>query len=267
MPSISELQTASFLERVKKKLQRGWKKIAWKNLGVNIELHPELTVKIESEAEFYLYNDLFCRGEYDLPIQQSLASVSPNRLLEFLDLGANVGYFPLRIADLILQSKNPQQPFQVTMVEGSPVIFEIMKSRLNQQELLKNKVKIFNGLVGERQGSADLYQIDYHVSNSIFLSPEGKKKDTVSYIDLTSIYGGEIPEIDLLKVDIEGCEQRLLENYPELLAKVKSVVIELHKDLCDVGRCSTILNEAGFTNHKQLKEEKIGTVDFFWKNN
>ncbi|NEO44545.1 MAG: FkbM family methyltransferase [Moorea sp. SIO4A3] len=210
-----------------------------------------------------IYNDIFVDGEYDLPIKQSLASGLSGQPLNILDIGANVGYFTLRLADLILQGENSESDFRVTLVEGSPTIYKELKSRLNNQPNLADKFKIVHGLVGERQGSAKILESDFHVMNAV-ASSSSSGGTNVSYIDLESLYS-ESSEIDLLKCDIEGSELIFMENYKDLLWRVKSAVFELHHDRCDTARCFEILKDAGFLNHQQLRQESTFSLEFFWK--
>jgi hypothetical protein len=58
-------------------------------------------VKVASKGEWWVYNDIFVDGEYDMPIHTALEDRSPVRPFIVLDLGANVGYFALRVLDLI----------------------------------------------------------------------------------------------------------------------------------------------------------------------
>ncbi|SCB62341.1 methyltransferase, FkbM family [Rhizobium aethiopicum] len=47
---------------------------------------------------------------------------------------------------------------------------------------------------------------------------------------------GNLTEVDILKIDIEGSEEDFLCANPELLASVKCLVIELHPGICDTER-------------------------------
>jgi FkbM family methyltransferase len=47
--------------------------------------------------------------------------------------------------------------------------------------------------------------------------------------------------VDLMKVDIEGSEEAFLGADPNLLRRVRSIVIELHPSLCDTARVEKML--------------------------
>lgn len=251
-----------FKYKIKSKID----KILYKQLNLQWVLRSGLKIKIENNAEWVIYNDIFVDREYDLAITEVLAnSKLSDRPLNILDIGANVGFFTLRFADLMLQDKNPPTNFSFTLVEGSPRVYNQLKSRLIDQKDLVKKLNIIHGLVGKRQGSAKIVEFDFHVMNAIASENSSQAKGiNVPYIDLISVYPKNI-EIDLLKCDIEGSELVFLENYQDFLSQVKRAVFELHHDRCDTARCCQILKDVGFVNHQNLRTESNFSVDFFWK--
>ncbi len=68
-------------------------------------------------------------------------------------------------------------------------------------------------------------------------------------------------EIDLLKCDIEGAELLFLENYEDLLAKVRNAVFELHHEQCDTAKCRAILKKSGF-RETVLRDTPTFSVNF-----
>jgi len=237
-----------------------------KSFELERTLMSGITVRVENRAEWILYNDIFVDGEYDEPIESVLASAPANRPLEILDIGGNVGFFALRVADRIIRGGNPEVDYRIILVEGSPDVYEELKRRLMAEPVLVNRLTLVHGLVGRRQGSARIFEHSFHANNSLFASnmPGSCCSVDVPFVDLLSLYG-KIPEIDLLKCDIEGAELLFLESYRELLAGVRYAVIEFHHNLCDVSRCFEILEEVGFCNQGQLcsKESTMTSVGFF----
>lgn len=119
----------------------------------------------------------------------------------------------------------------ITLVEGSLTNFLEMKRRLESQDLSPAKLTLIHGLVGRRDGEGKIHESAIHVKNSM-IKMEGESGTSVSFVNLSHLMS-EKSEIDLLKCDIEGAEQLFIENYPELLDKVKNAVFEFHDDLCD----------------------------------
>lgn len=253
---------------IKKQLFRnilwGFKNWMLSKMNLKSQLSSGITIKIENYADWIIFNDIFVEGEYDLAIKYALNSAENRRCLKFLDLGANVGFFTLRIADLILKSENKSTDFEVVMIEGSRQVYHELRSRLMNESILNNKVKIVHGLVGERQGKGKIIESAFHVTNSV-ISDNNFSGTEVDYLDVMELYQ-EKDEIDLLKCDIEGAEQLFIENYQEFLSKkVKSAIFEFHHDKCNTDKCVKLLKNLGFTNHQKLRECSIFSVDFFWK--
>lgn len=237
------------------------KKILWGIFNLEWTLKSGLNIKVASYAEWVIYNNIFVEGEYDIPIEKSLL-INSNKPLILLDLGANVGYFTLKAADFIL-TKNSNIEFLITLVEGSPTNFKKLESRLTREPLLANKIKLIHGLVGELYGKAKICETDFHVENMI-CGNGNLEGIIVPFVNLNSIFY-ENQDIDLLKCDIEGYEQKFIENHKELLKKVKSAVFEFHPKKCNISRCIHLLEESGFLNNEKLREDKNFEVHFFWK--
>lgn len=212
-------------------------------LDLEHTLGSGLTVRVASKGEWWAYNEVFVNGEYDVPIQAALAA-SSGRPFVVLDLGANVGYFTFRVFDLIRQQHLDRILPDITMVEGSPETFGKLEERVRSQQLASS-VRTLNGLVGERTGSTLIRQSAVHVKNSIVDVPAGGGVN-VAFVDLDTLMQDKV-QIDLLKCDIEGAELLFIENYSDLLRKVRYAVFELHHHLCDSEKCLSKLQSLGFS--------------------
>jgi FkbM family methyltransferase len=245
------------------RIKNFFKKLSRKDPDFRRKLPSGLTVEVKCRAEQVIYDDIFVSGEYDLPIEKSLSAPSGTPFI-IADIGANVGYFSLRLADFMF-TRNPDTGFKIILVEGSPSNYKELKSRLESEPALNNKIKLLYGLAGELRGNAKIYEYDFHAINSIY-APNRLKGATVPYIDLNSVFFGD-PEIALLKCDIEGAEKKFIENYGELLKKTKYAVFEFHSRNCSVEECIRLLEKTGFSEHKKLREEERGKTEthFFWK--
>ena len=72
--------------------------------------------------------------------------------------------------------------------------------------------------------------------------------------------------VDLVKIDIEGSEEDLLCSNPDSLNRVKSLVIELHPQLCDTNRILLLLKEH-FVSIKNIYGRKsTKPLLFCWHN-
>jgi hypothetical protein len=128
--------------------------------------------------------------------------------------------------------------------------------------LLQDKIQLIHGLAGEIKGESRIFESDFHVMNSIF-SENKSRGNLVPYVDLNFLYDG--CEIDLLKCDIEGSEEKFIENHASILARTRFAVFELHPNFCNVDRCFDLLVQSGFGNNIILRDTPNFKVVFFSK--
>jgi FkbM family methyltransferase len=229
----------------------------WSILSPEWRLPSGVEVKVASWAEWVTYNDIFVDGEYDVPIRHAISHADSNAII--LDVGANVGYFALRLSDLWMRER-PDESFRLIGIEGSPHVFPTLQRRI-RQALLVGKAHYHFGLAGKRSGEARISSSEFHVTNSI-VTGDGAHGASVPFIDVSTVVPADT-RIALLKCDIEGAEQMFIENYPDLLRRTDSAVFEFQHDICDAERCIALLKEAGLSHAKQLRECGSTTVDFF----
>lgn len=216
-----------------------------------------IEVTVADHSDWVVYNDLFVLGEYDAPIEHLLASPAGGPL-RVLDLGANVGYFILRLAHLLRRRGEPLARLELTAVEGHPRVFGELRARLARHAELAARCHLVGGLVGERAGEGRIEDPGFSAMARVTPRGGGVAAPYVD-LDLLPIAGGRI---GLLKCDIEGSEERFLRAYPDLLDKVDSAIFELHRDLCDAGACHAALAAAGLTRWSTLREE--GSLAVRW---
>ena len=214
-------------------------------LDLEYTLPSGLLLKIGSKGEWWVYNEIFVGHGYDVPIHRALESRSAARPFTVLDLGANVGFFFLRVIDLMRQCELRNLSWDITLVEGSPAVHRELQERLRLQGLLGKGLRVVNGLVGQRSGSGAIRESAIHVKNTILHTRPGNSVK-VDFVDLARLME-ERPTVDLLKCDIEGAEQMFIENYGDLLGRVKHAVFEFHHEQCDTGKCTRLLEQAGFS--------------------
>src|SRR3989338_3452455 len=94
----------------------------WEKINLKWELRSGMIIELKSAADWAMYNEICVDGEYDIPIKQAIETASPNHPLNFLDLGANVGFFSIRVIDQMFKSEKPDIDFKITLVEGSPTV-------------------------------------------------------------------------------------------------------------------------------------------------
>ena len=224
-----------------------------RRLDVEWTLPSGLTVQVEDQGEWLIYNDIFVDGEYDLPLQKALKSIISKDIVTIVDVGANVGFFALKAADWFFRNCNTDHDFRIVCIEGSPHVFEKLQGRVLRETLLAGRITLIHGLVGQRAGKGKIVEKPFHAMNRVDALAKSKEKWVlVPYVDLPLALA-HIPAIDLLKCDIEGSELELLESSPELFSKVRFAVFELHDYNCDTQKCRRILNELGFVHCQTIR--------------
>jgi len=213
---------------IKNLIPSGWKRSIQETIYNSMQLSWKtksgIQIQVKSPVDWTLYNDIFVDLEYDKAIVKALNKKDT----EILDLGANVGFFILRIMSLAKRNDK----VKITSIEPDPRNISEMNKRINLQnkKILKNiKIKIIEGVVGKKKGSEKMYfSHNYHMHTlKKNFSYAGSWHRKTHYINLESLCPPK--GWDLIKVDIEGSEGDLVKNYKKLFSKTKTVVMEIHR--------------------------------------
>ena len=149
-----------------------------------------------------------------------------------VDLGANVGGF----ADEYL-AQFPHA--EVVLVEGDPYLIEILGRRFAR----RRNIRLFRGLVGaESRPAVSFHLCKVPEGNSIHRrfgetwSPGETREIQVEMIALSELLRlAGCQQVDLLKMDIEGSEWDVLEDFSAAEARVvRQISVEFH-DFLDPG--------------------------------
>ena len=224
---------------------------AWIFLKANWTLRSGITLKVTNDSDWFVFNEIFTNKEYDPAYWLFLTSASKRPLI--LDLGANVGYFTLKIAnELIL---NGFSQFDIISLEASPLNYHILQERVSQP-LLENKVKCFLGLAGYKSGVNTVVHSKQHYGHS---SVSNKSKNVkvveVKYMNIVTLIQDTKRRVDLLKCDIEGSEKIFIDNYTDLLNRTDHAVFEFHARECNIENCRKLLLQAGLSSKGIIKED------------
>ncbi len=155
--------------------------------------------------------DIFVRKLYDAHAQ---------RVSRVLDLGANIG-----LATLFFASKFPDAQF--ACVEPSPENCAVLLEVLLQNHI---RATVVEAAIGIESGEAELFMgADPTGYSLVPPSASACRRRVVRQIDMASLlqrlgWG----QVDLLKIDIEGYEAKLLRNRAEWLTSVRHIVGEAH---------------------------------------
>jgi FkbM family methyltransferase len=168
-----------------------------------------------------------------------------------VDLGAHCGHFSM-LADLCLRAQFGRCDAEYHLVEPNPELVPVIRRNLLASGLCPRH-HLHQGLVGRPGGTATLWVQPKNFLAASLHTPGSGVAVEARYIDLRTLVGDRF--VDVLKVDIEGAEYELLENYADLLPRVGRILMEIHgqsggpaRDLC------AELAAAGFRKRGQEAE-------------
>lgn len=200
-------------------------------------------------------NEIFSTDVYARPV----ALLQPRT---FVDLGANVGYFPLLVAEVM-----KSRAVKGLCVEPNPRLHPFLEFHLSANGL--EHVRGIQGVVaGDRPEEAgmeaDFFLNPSHIASSLTgnfnpLVPVGGRvqKIRVPVIDIAREWQRHFGDerIDLVKIDIEGSEIAFLKTHASFLAGVGAVLIEWHSWVTTLEEVSLLLAASG------LALELVGPMD------
>lgn len=157
---------------------------------------------------------------------KEILNISSKKNPIIIDAGAHIGLFSLYVKFI-----NPSA--QVYAVEPLEKNIANMKKNLSLNKI--KGVTILNCALSDRQGETKLWLIGNRFDNSTISSP--KKNQQQDYLMVqTNTLGGVIrskhlTRIDVLKMDIEGEEYRVLKKDIKLVTgNVERLLVEYHSD-------------------------------------
>ena len=233
-----------------RKLKNRLRNKIWVFLKARWKLLSGLNIVVENDSDWFVYNEIFANKEYDSALLHLLNDHSKRPLI--IDLGANVGYFTLKVADELIQAG--VHDFEIISLEASPANYQPLQQRTGQ-DLLKGKVKAFLGLAGYRTGSHTILHSEQHYGHSALADRRNARSVTIDYLDIEKLIVDNERRIDFLKCDIEGSEEIFINEYPGILQRVEHAVFEFHAGECDVNRCRQLLAVAGLLSKGVIKED------------
>lgn len=254
--SVSDQQTVrNILKRRKKAIKDH---LFYADEGVlSLRMGPHLLSMHEYAApvSIEVYHEIFQENNHFL--HDDFATTD----LEFvMDIGANEGFYALRIA-----LANPRA--RVICVEPNPYAFEILTMNISNNELI-NVVPIYAA------ASSDGRNLEMEFVRQISSIGGAKLRDverswlpedaigkivveSVPIVSLAEQYA--FPRIDLLKIDVEGMEDEIIEGIAPLANSIKRIVVERHsRKLRDT--VTVILTGLGF---ELVYEEDPGFKQYY----
>jgi FkbM family methyltransferase len=209
-------------------------------------------LRVANYNEWVIYNEIFVDGEYDAAIAAAIGACEAGRPLRVIDLGANTGFFTLRMFDRLRTAGMADSDCRITLVEANPALVSVLRARVHDDNPLVDRADIVSGAAGAPAGRATLYLSHESPGDSSVMRPTAAATVEIPYVDLARLAGDGA--IDLLKCDIEGAELAVVDCYPQLLRRTRVAVFEFHHDLVSVDRCRDLLRAAGLAHETVLRD-------------
>lgn len=140
-----------------------------------------------------------------------------------IDIGANLGYYTVPLADLVGDQG------RVYAVEPVPVIFSVLKQNVGK----RRNVELLNYALGEQERTIEMANdsvasVGYFGTGRNFVSEGELSKDAVRFTAQmkrgSELFGG-MEKIDFIKCDIEGYERVVLPELRPLIEKFHPTVL------------------------------------------
>lgn len=184
----------------------------------------------------------------------------------FVDLGSNVGYFTCYAMERIQRA----DAFGIA-VDANPKM--AAETAFHIESNGWNNVRGISGVVGFPLdvGEASFFLNPSNISGSAtVLNPnipaKGKQQEIkVPTVDLNKAWRDHAGDrrVDVLKVDVEGFEVKVLDTIPELLKRTDTVVLEWHKWITARDPVDDVLGRAGLRFQKIVTEDPHCGVAYY----
>ncbi|HLD11811.1 MAG TPA: FkbM family methyltransferase [Patescibacteria group bacterium] len=177
-----------------------------------------LTFSYLNKEEFeFLYRDIFIQKVYEFP-----SLLSPPLII---DCGANIG-----LSVLYFRKRYPEA--HIIAFEPNPKTYQILERNMKNNYV--TNVSLVKAALAPKRGVLDFYvsRDATHPWSAADSAVKGKWYDSalcmkiqVPAVTLSSYITGRV---DLLKMDIEGYEERVLREIEKKLDHVRAIVLEFH---------------------------------------
>jgi len=179
-------------------------------------------------AYFYLFNDeisdgIFC-GSYEADeLRMLLNLININKNINFLDIGANLGFYSIILGKFLEKSASN---YRVISIEPSPREFDRLKKNLEVNNL-KNVI-LSNIALSDLNDRLNFFIASNKTGHSSLEKPE---EDSSSQIIVNTMKLDDflkkikIEKVDIMKIDVEGAELKVLNGGAETFKKYKPLLM------------------------------------------
>jgi FkbM family methyltransferase len=165
----------------------------------------------------------------------------PSSVDVVVDAGAFLGFYTVAVATLTSKGL-------VHAIEPDPRTAPLLRVNVELNKLWNARVLPI--AICPESGYTKLHLAEYPALSSLVLSHVELHDRVVGAVDVKCVKLSSLLEhlgrVDILKLDVEGVERDLLKEARDSLWRVKSLVVELHEDVVEVGEIEELVESAGF---------------------
>lgn len=204
------------------------------------------------EAAQKIYQHIFFDKQYDYRTDKESPYI--------IDCGSNIG-----VSVLFFKSRYPSA--KIMCFEPDLHVFSILNKNIEHNNL--TDVTTINAAVTNSEGIIDFFgqlnlnSLDSRGNSIIKLWGSQRKTNGVSKVQAVKLSSYIHSHVDLLKLNIEGSEQQVLEDLDESgkLSLINTVFLEVHdsdsiRHINDVNKIKSILEKNNFSIDIQFKDIK-----------
>ena len=238
------------------KLVRNTKKAKWnskKQVLAKPEEPVEYNFRINGQSQkvflrtyagdISIFYEIFLYRAYKLP--ETIFTNSTN----IIDAGAHIG-----LASLYLSSQSPEA--KIISIEPDAENYSILQKNLKPMIESGKAVPIYAAL-DNKDGFLYVTKSQFGYNTKVNDTLENEKVTAISLNALINLYS--IRSIDIIKIDVEGFEQRILSQNLEWLDHVKNIILEIHSGEA-YSLCAKTLLDKGF----QVKKLSTDSENIYW---
>jgi FkbM family methyltransferase len=208
------------------------------------DLGPYRLMVRRGDSDLAVFDEVLFRKEYKSIVMAAEAIVDRNGLINIVDAGANIG-----MTTLFFKRCFPRA--RIVAIEPEITNFRLLEAMicLNEMEgviplqaALWDSSSSLKCVRTKSDETAWAVQVEECDKEMVALD----QLNGITLVDVARRFGME--NIDILKLDIEGAEDRVLshEGSHEVLSKTKFIVMEIHDKIVIRSRIFKLLDEAGF---------------------
>lgn len=204
-----------------KRLLKSW---AWRLMpyaDLRLKTRGGLWLEIRDQGAWGCLEEVFLGAAY-APFFRHLTEVRG-----WLDLGCNVGFFSLALLESQLQKDGGAKRPRAVLGDANEYCVEMARRAVDSNGL-SGRWECRHVVVGPPGEEVRFAQFRFSVHSGIFSNQRGEKNYRYRTTDLKALIEGLGPEMDLIKLDVEGAERFIFESHSDLLGRFRYGLCEWH---------------------------------------